>query len=159
MDHLNRPKRGRPKSYKTAAALKRGIERYFGSISYVDTVRGPDGKPVINMFGEPVETVVYAVPPTQEALALFLEIDPRTWRNYREQDWARDLCADAETRIRAWRSGQTSIREKTGGLQFLLKNDSGMTDTVRVEVDKPPTMAERKEILDQIRQMTEEDGI
>ena len=159
MDHLNRPKKGRPKVYKTPRALKSGVETYFASISYVETALTEKGEIIRNQLGEPIEYVVYAVPPTIQGLSLFLGIDERTWRNYREQTWAEAICADAETRIKAWRTGETSVREKTQGLQFLLKNDHDMTETVRVEMDKPLTMEERKDLLDEVRRMMEEDDV
>jgi hypothetical protein len=158
MDHLNRPKRGRPKEYD-AKKLKKGVEKYFGSISYVATAKDISGEVIQNQLGKPIEYVAYAIPPTLEGLSLFLGIDSRTWRNYRGEQWAADICADAEERIRAWRVGQTSMRDKTQGLQFLLKNDHDMTETVRVEMDKPLTMEDRKRLLDEVRQMMEEDEL
>ena len=159
MDHLNRPKRGRPKTYKTREKLRKAVEAYFSSITFLNAVKGEGGVPVLNLDEEPIWYADYAVPPSVEALSLFIGITDRTWRNYREQAWAREVCEDAETRIKAWRVSQTCTREKTQGLQFLLKNDSGMTDSVKVEMEQPLSMSERRALLDEVKQMMEEDGL
>ena len=152
MDYLNRSKGGRKRKYETANALRKADDSYFESISYLIEARDPDGNPITNNKGERAVMLKYAVPPSNEALCMFLGISEQTWWNYRESEWAKDICADAELRIKAWRVEETSIRDKTNGLQFLLSNYSGMTNRTEVAVKTNLSMEERKRILDSLRE-------
>ena len=153
MDHLNRAKGGRPRKYATAGALRRGIDSYFESISYLIAAKDADGNQIINNRGERAVQLKYATPPSAEALCMYLGISERTWWSYRESDWAREVCEEAELRIKAWRVEETSIRDRTQGLQFLLSNYSGMSNKTEVSVKPAISMEEKKRILDSLRQM------
>lgn len=147
MDHLNRSKAGRKKIYKTAQALRKAVNNYFASISYIATAKDEAGNEIKNTLGEPIQYVDYAIPPTAEALSLYIGITDRTWRNYQQNEMFAEVCEDAMTRIRAWRTGQASVRDKANGVIFLLQNDHNMVERKEFNMTQSISMAERLEIL------------
>lgn len=158
MDHLNRPKRGRRRIYKTREKLQRAVDAYFNSISFLNAAKGPGGVHIQNMDGEPIWYVDYAVPPTIEDLSIYIGVTDRTWRNYRDQEWAREVCEDAETRIRAYRTRIASTAEKCPGTIFLLQNDSGMSERVQINTGtQGMSVNEMYELLRQVGQEMLED--
>lgn len=157
MDYLNRPKRGGKRKYETAAQLQKGVDDYFGSISYLQEVLDADGNPITTNNGKKAVQLKYAVPPSHEGLCMFLGISHTTWDTYRASELFHDICEDAVLRVKAWRVEETSIRDKTNGLQFLLSNDSNMASKTEVNVRQDLTMDERKKILDSLRQMEGDD--
>ena len=146
---------GRKRIYQTAEDLEAAVMDYFDTISYWKDATDDAGNPIMNNNGDNVQYLAYAVPPTHEGLALHLGVNRDTWTDYRNQDWATEICRYAELRIRGWRTEQISTRDRTTGLQFLLANDSGFTDKVQVEVNSA-SMAERKNILAKLAQMQED---
>ena len=141
------------RKYATSSELLEKVEEYFNGISYYETVTDPLGNPVKNQLGEYVEQLKYAVPPTQEGLCMHLGISRVTWNKYKNAEWAMDVCAYADLLIQAWRVEQTSIRDKTNGLQFLLTNYSDyFNQRVELEVSKGLTMEDKKKVLDALRE-------
>ena len=157
MDHLNRSKAGRKKAYKSAQALRKAVNNYFASISYVTVWKDENGNRVLNQNGEPIHYVKYAVPPTAEALSLYIGITDRTWRNYQQDETFAEVCEDAMTRIRAWRTQEASLRDKANGVIFLLQNDHNMVERKEINVPQAGSLSERMEILrraaDRMREM------
>lgn len=151
-----RPGPGRPRKYEDADALAEAIDSYFESISYYEDAVDENGDVIMNVRGEPVKRLVYAVPPTKEALELHLGISRWTWNDWKTKEWGRDVCFYAEQKIMAWRTEQTSIRDKTQGLQFLLQNDFAMAAKYELELGKNTlgamSMADKKSIIDRIRE-------
>ena len=157
MDHLNQPKKGAKFKYRTRRHLRDRCFQYFQRISYVTVAKDAEGNELMNLEGEPIQVLAYAHPPTLESLCLFLGIDVDTWENYRKDPMFMDVCLDADTRIKAWRVEQTSIRDKTQGLQFLLTNYDNMRERMQVDVNATISMSERKEILRKAGKYLEED--
>ena len=130
------PGRGAPKIYGTPDALARGCEKYFASISRVETVVHPlTGEPERNSLGQPIEQVVWLTQPSMGALARSLGISDRTLRNYEADgelapvvEWAKGVCRD-------WLLEQVTTRERgsLNGLIFVLENNYGMRERVEVE--------------------------
>lgn len=154
MDHLNQSKRGRKKHYKTAAALQKAVNNYFASISYVTVWKDENGNKVLNQLGEPMTYLAYALPPTAEALSLYIGITDRTWRNYQNDPMFREVCEDAMTRIRAWRTQEASTRERANGVIFLLQNDHNMAE--RKEIVQAVSMSDRLDILKNAAELVKE---
>lgn len=144
---------GRRKKYETAEALQEAIDKYFDSITYEKIVK-EDGEVIYNAAGEPVKRIAFAVPPTNEALCLYIGISRSMWFRYRQDEELGEVCREADLKVRAWRTEEVSTRDRTQGLQFLLSNDSGMSD-LNVNVSTA-SMSDRKNILAKLAQMQED---
>ena len=145
---------GRQRTYETAEALQEAVDRYFASITYEKIVKGDDGEVIYNAAGEPVKRIAFAVPPTNESLCLYIGIGRATWFRYRQDEKLGEVCREADLKVRAWRTEEVSTRDRTQGLQFLLSNDSGMSD-MNVNVNTA-SMSDRKNILAKLAQMQED---
>lgn len=145
---------GRQRAYETAEALQEAVDRYFASITYEKIVKGDDGEAIYNAAGEPVKRIAFAVPPTNESLCLYIGIGRATWFRYRQDEVLGEVCREADLKVRAWRTEEVSTRDRTQGLQFLLSNDSGMSD-MNVNVNTA-SMTDRKNILAKLAQMQED---
>lgn len=145
---------GRQRTYETAEALQEAVDRYFESITYEKIVKGDDGEVIYNAAGEPVKRIAFAVPPTNESLCLYIGIGRATWFRYRQDEALGEVCREADLKVRAWRTEEVSTRDRTQGLQFLLSNDSGMSD-MNVNVNTA-SMTDRKNILAKLAQMQED---
>ena len=145
---------GRRKKYETAEALQEAIDGYFDSITYEKIVKGDDGEVIYNAAGEPVKRIAFAVPPTNESLCLYIGISRSMWFRYRQDEELEDVCREADLKVRAWRTEEVSTRDRTQGLQFLLSNDSGMSD-LNVNVSTA-SMSDRKNILAKLAEMQED---
>lgn len=135
------PGRGAPKVYATVEELARGCERYFASISRVETLCNPvTGEPEQNSLGKPIERVVWLSQPSMGGLARSLGVSDRTLRNYAEDtdglgpvvEWAKGVCRD-------WLLEEVTTREKgrLNGLIFVLENNYGMKEQLSVEHGGP----------------------
>ena len=144
----------RKRTYETAEALQEAVDRYFASITYEKIVKGDDGEVIYNAAGEPVKRIAFAVPPTNESLCLYIGIGRATWFRYRQDEKLGEVCREADLKVRAWRTEEVSTRDRTQGLQFLLSNDSGMSD-MNVNVNTA-SMTDRKNILAKLAQMQED---
>ena len=149
------------KKYQTAEELQARVDSYFNSIAFVRTARDEAGEPICNVDGEPIKYIDYAVPPSKERLCLHLRISLWTWRNYRQDPMFADIVDEADTQIRGWRVERTSSNGRTAGYQFLLANDSDMRDRLEIGLDgktrEALSMADRKSLLMEIKNMMEED--
>lgn len=145
---------GRQRTYETAEALQEAVDKYFDSITYEKIVKGDDGEVIYNAAGEPVKRIAFAVPPTNESLCLYIGIGRATWFRYRQDEKLGEVCREADLKVRAWRTEEVSTRDRTQGLQFLLSNDSGMSD-MNVNVNTA-SMSDRKNILAKLAQMQED---
>lgn len=143
----------RKRTYETAEALQEAVDQYFASITYEKIVK-EDGEVVYNAAGEPVKRIAFAVPPTNESLCLYIGIGRATWFRYRQDEKLGEVCREADLKVRAWRTEEVSTRDRTQGLQFLLSNDSGMSD-MNVNVNTA-SMTDRKNILAKLAQMQED---
>lgn len=129
--------RGRPKKYKTAAALAKAVTGYFDSISRVAPLSDPMTlEPIRDDAGNQIETVQWLKPPTETALALFIGVDPRTWTNYRDDpelggvvEWAKEICKGflLEQLV-------TRTRGSVNGIIFALGN-YGMKEQSEVDIN------------------------
>lgn len=144
----------RKRIYETAEALQETVDEYFDSITYEKIVKGDDGEVIYNAAGEPVKRIAFAVPPTNESLCLYIGISRATWFRYRQDEKLGEVCREADLKVRAWRTEEVSTRDRTQGLQFLLSNDSGMSD-MNVNVNTA-SMTDRKNILAKLAQMQED---
>lgn len=144
----------RKRIYETAEALQEAIDGYFDSITYEKIVKGDDGEAIYNTAGEPVKRIAFAVPPTNESLCLYIGVSRATWFRYRQDEKLGEVCREADLKVRAWRTEEVSTRDRTQGLQFLLSNDSGMSD-MNVNVNTA-SMTDRKNILAKLAQMQED---
>ena len=143
----------RKRTYETAEALQEAVDKYFASITYEKIVK-EDGEVIYNAAGEPVKRIAFAVPPTNESLCLYIGISRATWFRYRQDEKLGEVCREADLKVRAWRTEEVSTRDRTQGLQFLLSNDSGMSD-MNVNVNTA-SMTDRKNILAKLAQMQED---
>ena len=129
--------RGRPKKYRTAAALAKAVTAYFDSISRVAPLSDPMTlEPIRDDEGNQIETVQWLKPPTETALALFIGVDPRTWTNYRDDpelggvvEWAKEICKGflLEQLV-------TRTRGSVNGIIFALGN-YGMKEQSEVDIN------------------------
>jgi len=114
---------GRPKKY-TAKAFREAVDAWFRSITV--EVQEDD---VINLDGDPVTKMIYAVPPTISGLCIKLGIDRSTWQNYADEEENPKhaaVCADVRLRIEAYLEEQLLTREKSlQGIIFNLQNNYG----------------------------------
>ena len=148
---------GRPKKMNKKT-LASGVEKYFKSISRTITVKGLDGYPILNDDGEEMKVISYVVPPSIEALCLYIGIEDRTWRNYSDEEKHPDLAPItryAKQRCQAYLVEQLNSREKVQGIIFNLQNNYGWREKKEVElgsetrkaVPAAMTMNEKLEIL------------
>ncbi len=126
---------GRPRKFKTAAALRRAADRYFDSISYVQDV-----KDLLNMAGEPVKLLRYVQPPTVTGLCLHLGIDRSTWQNYGDESRDPETAAVVRyvrQRIEAWLEQELLSRDKSvQGIIFNLQNNYGWRARSELELGR-----------------------
>ena len=136
-DHEKNPV-GAPQKYKTAAALRRAVDKYFRSISATVEVASLTGEPVLNEDGKPVKKTEYIVPPTEPGLCLFLGITTRTWRNYANPKLHPEFEAvtdEVKTRFEAYLVEQSLTREKgVQGVIFNLTNNYGYKQKTEIEL-------------------------
>lgn len=156
---------GRPRKYKTPAALSRAVEAYFLSITreaklteWVDTgERTPRGKPVLaerdvlGADGQPVYRTVYTSPPTVTGLCLALGISRDTWENYAGDaaySGYADVCRAAKLRLEAYLEEELLSREKgVQGIIFNLQNNYGWREKREVELGEATRRAVRTEAM------------
>lgn len=129
---------GRPKTYETAEQLRRGVERYFASITYERDVvvyrpeiREKDGEDVLvkvpeyllNKDGEPVQETVWLMEPSIEDLCLSLGVSDTTWGNYMKDETLGPVAQAAKAAIRARLVQLLNTRNSTHGIEFNLQNN------------------------------------
>ena len=142
-------KRGRPRKYSTAGALRKGVDAYFGSISYqrdviirtqrIETDR-KTGRPVVmetpeKLFGEdykPIRETVYRVEPSVAGLCLFLHISRDTWAEYANDEKLGPVVEEVRTRMLARLEEQLNTRNSVQGVIFNLKANYGWSDKIEL---------------------------
>lgn len=140
---------GREIKYK-AKELEEKVTEYFDSISiwkpaterYATGELTNKGKPVYaereirNVRGETVMVLSYIVPPSVEALCIFLGISYKTWENYAKRKGYDAVCESAKLRIKAYLMKESIIRDNPQGILFQLEANYGMTrkSEVRQEI-------------------------
>lgn len=131
-------KPGRPRKYKTKAALSKAIDSYFNSISCTEAAKYLDGKEIKNDEGKPVIVTHFVVPPTVSSLCLYLGIDRSTWQNYCDEGLHPEFSQAtslARARIEAYLEEQLLTREKAlQGIIFNLQNNYGWRAKQEVEL-------------------------
>lgn len=136
-ENKTKKRRGAPIKY-TARKLEAAVMRYFDSISYEADVVDEHGKRIINLVGEPVKQIRYAIPPSKQDLCLYLHIDRGTWLNYSNHEKhpeMADITEYANLRCEAYLSYELVRREKgVDGIKFNLQNNYGWTNKKEVEV-------------------------
>lgn len=106
---------GRPKTYRTPAALRRAVGAYFDSIEFTRDVSAGNKK---------IKLTDYAQPPGIGALCLHLGISRRTWANYcdeKKYPMFAPICEEAKLRIEAYLENELVSRQK-GSLQGIIFN-------------------------------------
>lgn len=129
---------GAPRKYDSANALSKAVNQYFRSICYEDYIRDILGSPVLNLDGEPIKRVFFAVAPTIPSMCLALGITPRTWRNYCDEkkhpEFAK-VTSMTMAVLEAWLAHESVTREKSlQGILFNLKNNYGWTEKQEIEL-------------------------
>lgn len=160
-------KRGRKKEYKTAAALRRGIEEYLRSITYrvpvtveVATETTDDkGKEIIicerkklyvdedgfmntEGVGKPKMVTEYLEPPDPRKLYLFLGISKQTWANYAKDEKLGAVCEEFKLLCESRLAGllESSGGKSVQGIMFNLKNNYGWAEKIEAKQEADATI-------------------
>lgn len=139
---------GRPKKYKTAAALKKKVDAYFASISYEEpaVVTTPTGE--VDEMGRPrmtarmlregkdgsgavKRTVKFLQPPTMAGLCLYLGISRETWRCYGEDDILGPVVEEARLRAEDYWMGHLTGKGAQGA-KFILTAGYGYSERMEL---------------------------
>ena len=136
---------GRPKKY-SEAAFRRGVNRYFASISREKTLTekvfvgsSKDGKEIYeprtieNALGEEAKITEYFVKPSIAGLCSFLGMHRDTFNEYSHEDGYKDICAAAKNEIENYLCTQLGSGKGDSGIIFNLTHNFGWKN--RVEVD------------------------
>ena len=136
---------GRPKKY-SPAAFRRGVNRYFASISRekiltekVFTGYTEDGKEIYekrtieNALGEEARITEYLVKPSVAGLCGFLGMHRDTFNAYSHDDEYKDICDAAKNEIESYLCTQLGSGKGDSGIIFNLTHNFGWKN--RVEVD------------------------
>lgn len=116
---------GRPREYKTAKALRKGVEEYFDSISYERDLPGAPG----NMTER-----VWVKAPSMAGLYLHLGIGKSTWARYGEDDALGPVVEQARMVMEDYWAGQLSGKFANGA-KFALSACYGWREKVDVAGD------------------------
>lgn len=177
---------GRPRSYKTPAALQRKVNAYFESISvgkklteWVPTGElTQKGRPileerdVLDREGQPIWALRYIVPPRITALCIYLGISRRTWELYASDEehypGYGEVCEDARLRIEDYLAQESLTREKgLQGVLFNLQANYGWRERRELELGHETrraistehmTMAEKLALIREAAEEQDEDG-
>lgn len=122
-------KGGRPLKFKSAEELKEKIDKYFKSIK--TQMRDDSGELIYDANGEPV--LYYIKPPTLAGLALYLDCDTKTLRNYDEKEEFFPSINRARQLIEAFNNEAVYEKDKYKGARFMLEVNSGYL--VKQEID------------------------
>lgn len=152
-------KRGYPRAY-SEEEFRRAVRKYFASISYEDVAKDLEGEPILSCSGKPIKLVRYAVPPSKQALCLYLGISRDTYSEYSHRKGYSAVCDEVSTRVEAYLATELDERENRGrrvdGIKFNLANNYGWRERREVELGEETrreasaaalTLAERRELL------------
>lgn len=158
-----RVKVGRPKKYKSARALERGIERYFDSISYEEPVfvRGEpmtkwdekqqanvpllddyghkiyEEKPLLLKDGTRASRTIWIATPSIEAMCLYLGISTTTWASYEKNEEFLGATSRARGRILAYLQERLDSGKGTNGAKFRLSCMHGWSEGEKEQHTEP----------------------
>lgn len=153
------PKVGRPRSYEDAKKLRTAIERYFASITYVETVKlqrvvtetDEEGRqvpkldskghvltelaPVETLSGEEAQRICWTQAPSIEDLQVYLGISKSTWCEYAKKEEFSEAITYARGRVEAYLSTIGLENPKTArAAEFSLMHNFGWKQEQKVEV-------------------------
>ena len=130
---------GRKKTYATAAALRKAVEKYFSGISRLESVKVqvPTGDldkygheimrfaEVENELGDPIKERVFYIPPERYGLTASLGISVDTWDRYAEDADLGEVVRWAEEQIEGWKNRELLKREnkRTAGLIYEIERN------------------------------------
>ena len=145
--------KGRPRKYKTAAALRKAVDAYWNSISYQEPamVRTPtghvdengrpeyvmkmltmneDGSVSMDGTGKPKTVTRFLEPPSAANLCLFLGVSRDTWAGYAKDKAMGPVCEEFRMRHEAYLVGRLEGEKgkSVQGVIFNLKNNFGWKD-------------------------------
>lgn len=158
-------KAGRPRTYKTAAALRKAVEEYWDSISYQTPVVISTPSGYVDEHGnvEYKTTVLnekmdgtgafklerkFFTPPSTAGLLLHLGISRSTWSEYREKEDLGPVVREWDLRYEAYLVGQLEKGKHVSGVIFNLEHNYGwrhkadITGDGRLKVDMAPELEE-----------------
>lgn len=150
---------GYPRAY-SAREFADAVDGYFASISYDDVARDDGGRPIKSRAGGQIGRVRYAVPPSKQALCLYLGISRDTYAEYARREDYKAVCDRVTTEVEAYLATELDEREARGrrvdGVKFNLMSNYGWRDRREVEIGEETresatatvlTLSQRAQIL------------
>lgn len=141
---------GRPPKYKSKEEIEGLIEDYFKSCEG-EILKGPDGKPILNKWGNPV--IINQRPPTVTGLALALGFTNRlSLLNYQGKKEFVNTITRAKARVEQYTEERLFDRDGVNGAKFSLTNNFAGWG------EKPPSALDEEEQrarIDQLRAQTD----
>ncbi len=122
------------RKYKTEKAFLKKSREYIDSIKYKKPMMA-GGTPVLNVRGEPIVTVEYAVPPNTADWARHLGINKQTLVQSYKAVYP-DAYAEIKGELEAYAERELLIREKVDGIKFNLMNNHGWKDARHLGIDE-----------------------
>lgn len=116
---------GRPRTYKTAKALQKGVEEYFDSISYERELSGAR---------EGMKERVWVKAPSMAGLYLHLGIGKSTWAEYGNDEKLGPVVEYARMRMEDFWAGQLNGKFANGA-KFALSACYGWKEKVELAGD------------------------
>ena len=111
------------RKYKTAAALRRAIDKYLRSIRTLRRTRE------LNVDGKPIEYEAYIVPPELGDIVHVLGVSRQTWSRWSRGDLGADyaqVCEDAKNECERYLRRELITRTKAiDGIKFDLQCNYG----------------------------------
>lgn len=112
---------GRPRKYKTAAALKKAVDEYFASIS-------------VEAIDHGLTVTLYVKPPTMAGLCLHLGISRSTWSEYGQDEKLGPIVEQARLRAEDYWASRL-YGKGAQGAKFALSACYGWREKVDVTGD------------------------
>ena len=134
MPKKKRKKVGRRMKYETPAKLAKAVAKYFDGIRYEMPYIDDEDEQICDLNGEPIVLLKYVVPPSIQALCLFLSIDTSSWDNYSKREGYSEVCHDAKLEVEAYLTGEVNTRDRPQGIMFNLENNFGWKKKNEVEL-------------------------
>lgn len=112
---------GRPPKFKTKEEIQKKIDEYFKSCEG-EILKGEDGQPIFNKYGQPI--IVNQRPPTVTGLALALGFSTRqSLLNYQAKKEFLDTITRAKSQIEAYTEERLFDKDGVQGAKFSLINN------------------------------------
>ena len=122
------------RKYKTEKAFLKKSREYINSIKYI-VPKMAGGKPVLNVLGEPIEVVEYAMPPNTADWARYLGINKQTLTQAYKERYP-DAYAEIKAELEAYAERELMTRERVDGIKFNLMNNFGWRDARHIGIDE-----------------------